>query len=379
MIHFSEEQWKEVEKNYTAWWNGELDRPIVKVTVNKAYAPSRPQPETPLLSMLNCDDFRYTPEEIIDALDYELEQKEFLGDAFPFVNLHIFGPGIVAGFCGAEMDKTTGDIWFALKEPVEIADLTVKYDPENKWAKRIKDIVKAGYERWGDNVMFGMPDLGGIQDILASFIGSEELIFAIMDEPEEVERVQGEIYQAFMDAYEDIGAAMKGNRGFSYWNGLFSKTPSYILQDDFAFMVSPAMYEEFGYPDIEKQIAHFNNTVYHLDGVGNLNHLDLLLSNPKLGAIQWVYGAGQPTARHWLEVYDKIHAAGKKMELVGDLDEFKLLYDRYGSDLFYHILVDDETGSTAAAADLKDCLQEYGLVPYEKKEEVLEILKMISK
>ncbi|WP_395017236.1 hypothetical protein [Robinsoniella peoriensis] len=119
-IHFSKERWSETEKNYSAWWKGELGRPLFKVTVKHAFEPERKKPPVPLLSQKTCHDFQYSAEELIDALDYELSQSEFLGDAFPFVNMAAFGPGSLAGFCGARMDNSTGSVWYFPEERKEI-------------------------------------------------------------------------------------------------------------------------------------------------------------------------------------------------------------------------------------------------------------------
>lgn len=50
---------------------------------------------------------------------------------------------------------------------------------------------------------------------------------------------------------------------------------------------------------------------YHLDGVGQLVHLDLLLDLPHLRGIQWVPGYGKPPCEEWLPVLAKIRTAGK--------------------------------------------------------------------
>ena len=66
----------------------------------------------------------------------------------------------------------------------------------------------------------------------------------------------------------------------------------------------------------KKQIGmpeRLTNVIYHLDGIGELCHLDSVLSLPELNAVQWVYGEGKPGPMHWLDVYKKIRAAGKRV------------------------------------------------------------------
>ncbi len=65
--------------------------------------------------------------------------------------------------------------------------------------------------------------------------------------------------------------------------------------------------------------------------MGQLPHLDLLLSIPELRGIQWVPGDGQKPCGEWPEVYEKIRRAGKLVQFLGSLDEFDRVVDRLGS------------------------------------------------
>ncbi|MDO5423061.1 MAG: hypothetical protein Q4F41_04985 [Eubacteriales bacterium] len=377
-IRFEKERYQELGEIYEKWWQRKLERPLVKVMVRDAYRPEREKPNVPLPSQANCHLVQYSAEEVIDRIDYELSQCAFLGDAFPMVNFWSFGPGVLAGFCGAELDNRTGSVWFRTK-PQEISEIQIRYDPENPWAMRIKELYRAGWERWQGQVVLGMPDLGGFQDVIVNFVGSQEMLYALYDEEEELHRLQGEVYQAWMEAYEDLSGVLKGkNPGFSDWGGLYSKEPSYILQDDFAYMISPDMFRKFGYPEIEKACERLSHTIYHLDGVGNLNHLPLLLENPRLQAIQWVYGEGQPSAKNWMEVYDQIFQAGKGIEVIGDLEDFYTLYTKYGARLFYQCTIDGADGMAAKLMDEKDCIHSYRVFPKEKMSEVERLLEVVQ-
>lgn len=375
-IHFEQKRWKQIERDYTLWWEGKLDRPLIKAVVKSAYPPDRKKPNVPLLSTKTCSCLEYSPEELVDALDYELCQYEFLGDAFPLINMAAFGPGVLAGFCGAELDNSTGSVWYFPKEKVPVEELHVQYDPDNVWVKRIKEIYKAGKERWGTQVLMSMPDLGSVQDVLATLLGNEEYMFALFDQPEEVIRVQNEIRIAFMDAYTDLENMLgKDCPGYSDWSGLYSKKRSYIFQDDFAYMISPEMFEEFALDDIKKLKKEFPNVLYHLDGIGNLKHLDMLLDNTDIQAYQWVYGAGQPSAKHWMGVYDKLHERGKNMEIIGSLEDFYFIANKNAKGLYYHLLIDDEAGLAKQTEAFKDCLNDYHIVEYSRRKEIEALVK----
>ena len=81
------------------------------------------------------------------------------------------------------------------------------------------------------------------------------------------------------------------------------------------------MFDEFVKPELKK-------TIDHLYGVGQLNHLDSLLSIKKLDGIQWVPGDGQPDIINWPEVFKKIIDSDKLIQFFNHQykgDSFELL------------------------------------------------------
>ena len=350
-IHFTEKQWANVREVYGRWWAGTLERPLMKVVVPGVHSPGREKSKAPRLSQANVHDLSWSPEELIDALDYELCQNEYLGDSFPFVNFNFFGPGVLAAFCGARLDNRSGGVWFFPQEKLPIEDISVRYDPENQWVQRVKDIYRAGQARWGGGVLMSMPDLSGILDVAAVFRGSEDLLMDLYDEPEEVHRLCREVQQAWWDAYHDLSSVLfPQSPGYSDWSGLYSAAPSYILQSDFTYMVGPDMFRAFALPYIREDCRALANSIYHLDGVGELPHLDSLLQIPELNAVQWVYGDGQPSARHWPEVYQKIAAAGKRIYMVGDAEDLAVISQSIPRGLYMDYQMNDLAAARALLA-----------------------------
>ncbi len=315
-IHFTMDQMKRCQENHDLWWEGKLNRPLVKVTLTDAYEADRIT-KAPYLSQANCTDFSYTPDEIVDAMDAELSKQEYLGDAFPMINMDSFGPGVLAAMCGAKLDNSSGRVWFFPDEEREIQDIHVKYDPGNVWSKRIKDIYLAGLNRWNGLVKMGFPDLGGVLDVAATFRGSEDLLMDMIDEPEEVVRLAKEIEIAWREAYEDFRSVLAPQGAYTHWSGLMSTETSYIVQCDVSYMIGRKMFDQFVLDTIRNDTRRLHHTIYHLDGVGELNHLDSLLTLPDLNAVQWQFGDGKPGAGSWLDVYRKILDAGKLIMIEG--------------------------------------------------------------
>ena len=313
-IHFDKDRMLEVRDAHDRWWNGTLDRPLMYLTIDNAY--DAPASKAPFPDQWNCCDFSISPEEVVDAVDAEFSRKEYLGDSYPWFNFAFFGPGVLAAMSGGVLDNSSGAVWFWPPEKHELSDLHPKYDPENIYAKRIKDIYRAGLQKWEGSVIMGMPDLGGVMDVVASLRGTEDLLMDLYDEPDEVKRVIREVEVAWYDAYNDFSAVLEPQKAHTDWSGLLSNTPSYIDQCDFSYMIGNDMFREFVLDTLRKDTLTLDRTIYHLDGVGQLNHLDDILALPNLNAVQWVYGDGKPTGMNWLDVYAKIEKAGKGIMLV---------------------------------------------------------------
>jgi hypothetical protein len=84
-----------------------------------------------------------------------------------------------------------------------------------------------------------------------------------------------------------------------------------MLQSDFAYMISPEMFERFVLPDLDACCEALDHGFYHLDGKGQIVHLDMLLSLERLRGVQWIPGDGQPAPDQWLPLLKRIRDAGK--------------------------------------------------------------------
>jgi len=308
-INFTEEDWKGVTRDWTAWWAGELDRPIV---INQSWQnlssgvilPSAPDFVSNLPGDIPAD-------EVVERYGVRFERRFYYGAAWPkwWPN---FGPGIVAGFLGAKVHSVPETVWFSPAKNVPIEDLYFSYDPNNFWLKRVKEITRSAVEQWGNRVSVGHTDLGGNLDILASFRTTEQLLIDLIEAPEEVARLSREITQLWIRYYDELYEIIRrAGRGTTPWAPIWSPQRCYMLQCDFSYMISPAMFERFVMPDITACCNALDHGFYHLDGKGQIPHLDLLLSVKRLRGIQWIPGAGQPSAEAWLPLLKKIRDAGK--------------------------------------------------------------------
>lgn len=330
-VDFAPERWHGIREIYRKWWTGELERPLIQITLWGG-DPGRPRPSTPLLEQKNVGDFSLEPEEIIDRWDWELSCQRYLGDAFPHFATHMYGPGVAAAFLGATLDTSTGQVWFLAPRAVEASDLHFQYDPDNIWLNRVKSICRAGVERWQGSVQVGMTDLGGAMDILHTFRPGEQLATDLYDAPEEVERLTWELHELWWRYFDEFNAILQpSNPGYTAWAPIFSDIPYYMLQCDFAYMIGPKHFARFVRPEIAASCRRLGNAFYHLDGKGQLPHLDLLLDISELKGVQWVPGAGQKPEPEWPEVYARILGAGRRTQFWGSFDSLDRLMQSLGT------------------------------------------------
>jgi len=315
-IAFAPACWHALRAAYAAWWAGTLARPLLHITLNGRPA-GRPVAAQPYYGFTAFYDMSVSADAVVDAWDYQLAQQTYLGDAFPSI-LPNFGPGVVAAFLGAKVMCGNDTVWFHPRQDAKLAELRLAYDADNVWLQRVKDICAAALRRWQGLVQVGMTDLGGALDILASFRPSEKLLYDLYDHPDDVKRLTWEIHALWHRYFAELNGVLQPmNPCYTAWTPIYSAQPYYMLQCDFAYMIGPAMFDEFVKPELAASCQKITHAFYHLDGPGQLPHLDSLLSIPELQGVQWIPGEGQPQSEAWPDVHKKIRAAGKLDQIFG--------------------------------------------------------------
>jgi 5-methyltetrahydrofolate--homocysteine methyltransferase len=105
----------------------------------------------------------------------------------------------------------------------------------------------------------------------------------------------------------------------------------YMLQCDFSYMIGPRMFKQFALPELAATCQRLPRSFYHLDGVGEVPHLDHLLGIPELDGIQWIPGDGKPDCAHWPEIYQRVHAGGKKIQIAyGGFEALRAVVEQIG-------------------------------------------------
>jgi len=350
-MHFTDRDWERIERDYTAWWDHELARPLVYIDgLEQDGAATYPELE----SFVTYYPWDMTAEEIIMRVGARLQATRYYGDAYPrwFVNM---GPGILAGFLGAEVNSAPDTVWFSPPEVQSVQQLRPRYQPDNRWWQRAQDLTRTAVALWGPQVQVSHTDLGGNLDVLASLRTTEGLLFDLYDAPEDVARVAREITTLWLEYYDRLDAiicptdpAAPRCRGRSPWAPIWSRETTYMFQSDFAYMISPAMFERYVAPDLVTCCEHIEHGFYHLDGPAQIQHLDLLLDIPRLRGIQWIPGDGNPPPDQWLDVLKRIIDGGKLCQVYISAEGALRIVRNLGGKGFLLAIQDKMTAAEAA-------------------------------
>ncbi len=328
------DQYQAVLDRYEEFWERKnTDRPILRFTAAKHGAAGYPAPESLQQQWLDED-------YILNRFRAERDSRAYVAEGIPmlFTNL---GPGCIAACIGGNYGLAPNTIWFDRQPIIEDWEALppIEFDENSEMWQHVLRLQNKFMT--DPDVHFSITDLGGVMDILASLRATDELLYDLYDYPEEIKELSARVTKIWLKAYEQqVETIRKTGQPFNTWMNIPSSKPWYPMQSDFSYMISPKHFEEFVLPDLVEQAKHIERPVYHLDGVGELPHLDMILDIPGLVGIQWAPGAGEAPEwdAKWFDVIRKIQDKKKNVILIRGISE----NDVEGAERFYKTV--DPTG-----------------------------------
>lgn len=322
--------WEESKKRYLDWWNNKGLLISMWEHIEKEGDPNDLVAPPPPHKDLN--QFYFDPEWRSQYLHYQLSKSSFLADIPPVANTHL-GPGSLSAILGAELDAGEDTIW--IRHRKDIGD-EIKIDPNNKWLNLHLDLLKACKKISEERYFIGCPDLIEGLDTLAGLKGTDTVLMDMLMQPdtlhEQLQRVNDIYFEVFNRIYDIIN--IDGEMAFCYFS-LWGPGKVSKLQSDISVMISEDDFRQFAQPYLREQCQKIDYTLYHLDGVDAIRHLDTLLEIEELNAVQWTPGIGEPQGGdpRWYDLYKKILSSGKSiMPCWVEIDELKPLLDSVGAE-----------------------------------------------
>jgi hypothetical protein len=328
-MHTWKENLEESKIHYLDWWNGKGIVLSMWEHLPKEGVPHEEVP--PPVPPRDLNQYWFDPVWRAENLHYRLSRSSFKADILPVANTHL-GPGSLAAILGARLEGGEDTIWIRHEKEKK---LNPEPDEKNYWWQLHLDLLKRCKEKSGGKYYIGCPDLVEGLDVLASIRGTQEVLMDMLMQPEELESELQKVNDVFFKVFDSIYDIIREGDEmafcyFSIWGpGQVSK-----LQSDISLMISEEDFRRFVQPYISEQCDKIDYTLYHLDGVDALRHLDAILEIEKLNAIQWTPGVGELQGGNpcWYDLYKRILASGKSvMPCWVTLDELQPLLDHVGT------------------------------------------------
>ena len=358
---------EETKRRYIDWWNQKGIILNMWEHFQEGVKPHSDVPMPPTPHDLNQKWF--DPEWRADYLDWYVAHSSLMADMLPVANTQL-GPGSLAAILGGVFEGGEDTIWI---HPDPNYKENIVFDPNHPNYLLHKALLRACKKKAQGHYYVGMPDLMEGLDVLAALKGTDRVLMDTVMQPEVLERQMQQINDIYFQVFDELYDIIRegDEMAFCYFSswapGKMSK-----LQSDISTMISTDDYRRFVQPFIREQCQKIDYTLYHLDGVGAMHHLDALLEIDELNAIQWTPGVGEPQggSPKWYDLYRKILDHGKSvMACWVTLDELRPLLDHIGGDgvhleMDFHnereveqamkIVADFTTNRNLHPSDLKD-------------------------
>ncbi|MCR5579403.1 MAG: homocysteine S-methyltransferase family protein [Prevotella sp.] len=321
---------EETKRHYVDWWN---HKGIVLNMWEHFQEGVKPHADVPKPAPpKDLNQKWFDPQWRADYLDWYVAHSSLMADMLPVANTQL-GPGSLAAILGGVFEGGEDTIWIH-PDPNYSDDIV--FNPEHPNWLLHKELLKACKAKAQGHYYVGMPDLMEGLDVLAAIKGTDKVLLDTVMQPEVLEHQMQQINDIYFHVFDELYDIIRegDEMAFCYFSswapGKMSK-----LQSDISTMISVDDYRRFVQPFIREQCQKIDYTLYHLDGVGAMHHLDALLEIEELNAIQWTPGVGEPQggSPKWYDLYKKILAGGKSiMACWVTLDELKPLLDNIGGE-----------------------------------------------
>ncbi len=321
---------EEAKKHYINWWDHKGIVLNMWEHFQEGVKPHADIPEPKPYKDLNQRWF--DPQWRAEYLDWYVAHSSLKADMLPVANTQL-GPGSLAAILGGVFEGGEDTIWI---HPNPNYTDDIKFDANHPNWLLHKELLKACKQKAQGHYYVGMPDLMEGMDVLAAIKGTDKVLLDTVMQPEVLEHQMQQINDIYFQVFDELYDIIRegDEMAFCYFSswapGKMSK-----LQSDISTMISVDDYRRFVQPFIREQCQKIDYTLYHLDGVGAMHHLDALLEIKELNAIQWTPGVGEPQggSPKWYDLYKKILAGGKSiMACWVTLNELRPLLDNIGGD-----------------------------------------------
>jgi len=299
-----------VMERILAWFAGQIvDRPPIRFSAHNAeYDLVRAQARR----WTGLKDRWFDAEYQVESYLQSLKGRQFLAETIPVFWPNL-GPEVYSAFHGSELvyQEVTSYSVPLVQEREDVQK--IRFSRDNAYFRKIEEMTNLALAQCRGQCLVGYTDLHPGADCAAAWRDPQELCMDLMTEPELVTELITLANEHFQEIFDHFDARLKAAGQLSVtWMQIPSPGKMHIPSCDFSALISPAHFEKFLLPTIQREVRGMTHNVFHLDGKGVARNLDRLLEIPEIQAIQWVQGLGTDLPiMQWVPLIRKIRAAGK--------------------------------------------------------------------
>jgi len=198
----------------------------------------------------------------------------------------------------------------------------VTFSSNNKWFQKYLEFLEKLESLSQGRFPVGQPIMRGSSDVAGAVLGQSELIYAMVEEPENMKhflaRITSHFLKVIAEQYKIISSFYEGySMGFYHvW------APGTVIwyQEDLSALLSPKLYREFLWELNRRICTTYDYSMIHLHPT-SFFILDDLLQIPELKAVQINKDVGGLSIREMLPQFQKVWTTGKKLIIWGDLNQ----------------------------------------------------------
>ena len=317
--HFSVEERVE---NFKRFYERKNERPLLGFYVGSEY----PLARHPGFHYLP-EGRPLTPEDFdIDVLlkdtDALYETHEKFGGDFLYAGTAFWGiPWVEASLgCPVYANHSTGSIYCEPPADFEDASDIPEFDPENPWMKLMARMYDALCEHSAGRYPIGTTRFRGISDLLSALYGGDELVFGMIDDPEDMEEACRKLTDYWISAARLQLAHItefKGGIG-SFYYYMWAPRNTVWYQEDTVALLSPALYKQFIEPCVRRIVSELGNVIIHEHPVGFLPYQSY--ADAGMTAMELHIDEGGPSAEQLYDIHRYIMDR-KPLLIWGDFKE----------------------------------------------------------
>lgn len=313
--------YREAVRRWEAYYAGEIiDRPVICVTA----------PRTGVTGA-GGSDYRERAtgdmEAIVDRALASAEATFWGGEAVPSF-YPSFGPDEIAVFCGAGLgwSPDSGDTNWSMPCVERWEDsLPLRLRDEHPLWQRMLTFYRLAAERMAGKMALSPLDLHTNMDLLAALRGPQRLCLDVIERPEIVDRAMEDARAIFRQVWDAIRVAGRMDT-LGYCQGFYSMAGAATLQCDYSCMIGPDMFRRWVLPALEEEAEIVRHAVYHWDGPEAVIHTNDLVRSRGLHTLSYVPGDGRGRHIDYLDLYRRVQAGGKAVQVWGSPDELKAMH-----------------------------------------------------